>query len=393
MRRIEAWRLEQSKILLDEVQKETRRRRQSIGGAVPRATSDVAMEENAVTMSTVGDGGSGVASTEGGGHEQLGAENNKAREGIWSRFTRTLIRDLMGINDRMLSILLGEGLPDDEDYSFSTPKESTTSVHGKALVPQQIGPQQDSSRQLRILNRIARELGLLVHQLSSHPGAFSTYVRMQQMPMPYAGLPVIPEAAGEGTKSSERESGVSNPSTPVFQPTMRPRNALTDVHSREPQFGPDNIRLKFGEATAEASTLSFTQKEWEQDLDIKLVFKYLRSRFTSRASSSGHFHSTSHLAMSSTQDAAAKVARVRQHHPLVSRSRPAERRVLRLSTPSSPVGIRHAASCASQSAKWSARRSSVSSRHSSRHYWDIGDSVGTGSLITSTGPMGSWGEV
>ncbi|PTB74680.1 hypothetical protein M440DRAFT_6072 [Trichoderma longibrachiatum ATCC 18648] len=52
--------------------------------------------------------------------------------------------------------------------------------------------------------------------------------------------------------------------------------------------------------------------------------------------------------------------------------------------------MRHHSSCASQSTRRSARRSSVSSRH----YWDIGGSIGTGSMIAAApnAPMGSWGE-
>jgi hypothetical protein len=134
----------------------------------------------------------------------------------------------------------------------------------------------------------------------------------------------------------------------------------------------------------------FTQEEWERDLDIKLVFKYLRSHFSSRPTSITVSGGTSHLATSSTLDSAAKAARVRLHHPLVSgRTRPVERRTFKVTSPSSPVALRHASSCASQSTRRSARRSSVSSRH----YWDIGSSLGTGSVVASNGPMGSWGEV
>ncbi|KAJ3472790.1 hypothetical protein NLG97_g10716 [Lecanicillium saksenae] len=95
------------------------------------------------------------------------------------------------------------------------------------------------------------------------------------------------------------------------------------------------------------------------------------------------------MATTSMQDAAARVARVRQHHPLIARARPMERRPFRAVTPSSPIAARPRSSCASQSTRRSARRSSTSSRH----YWDIGGSLGTGSMIGPQGPMGSWGEV
>src|SRR5690606_3492089 len=79
---------------------------------------------------------------------------------------------------------------------------------------------------------------------------------------------------------------------------------------------------------------TFTQEEWERDLDVNLAFRYLRSRFSSsRSGSSPSGGGTSHLATSSTQDIAAKAARVRAHHPLVARGARAgvERRAFKVS--------------------------------------------------------------
>ncbi|GAW25270.1 hypothetical protein SAMD00023353_0400370 [Rosellinia necatrix] len=305
-------------------------------------------------------------------HDQNADDSSESGDGVWSRITRKVIQDLMGVDGKILSILFGEALPDEQDLS-TTPKASVI-------------PLLDSTWQVKMLERVAKELGLLVHQLSEHPGAFSTFSRIQQMPIPYAGLAVIPESASDpAPESTAREE----PTTmPEFRPTIPTSSRPIDIpQARHPSSSAHNTPQSQAD-----SGITFTQEEWEQDLDIRLVFRYLRSRFLPRASSSNGLSSTPHSATPtlSAQDVAAKAARIRQHHPLVSRSRNVERRKSKSTTVSNPALLRPASSCASQSTRRSVRRSSCSS---SRHYWDIGGSVGTGSMIATTGPMGSWGEI
>lgn len=364
MQRIEAWRLEHSRILLDEIHKETRRRRQSQSSSRPRNMSEAVQSRDGSSHATAG-------STSMPWHDEPTTESSD-EQGFFARITRKVIRDIMGIDERMLSILLGESLPEDDDLS-STPKAAAP-----VAMPAS-NADDESAWQLQVLDRVARELGILVHQLSPHPGAFSTYARLQQMPLPYAGLPVIPEATVDPTPTSAaNEASIHQPE---FKPTVPSSVRPMSIPGQRSQ----------PESSTQSTAGAFTQEEWEQDLDVKLVFRYLRNRFSPRSASGPSFSSgTSHLATCSTQDMAAKAARVRQHHPLVARTRPpAERRTFKATAPPSPVAMRHASSCASQSTRRSARRSSVSSRH----YWDIGGSMGTGSVIAPTGPMGSWGEV
>ncbi|KAM0281576.1 hypothetical protein ACHAQH_003445 [Verticillium albo-atrum] len=378
IQRIEAWRLEQSRILLEEIHKETRRRRQSQSSAMPqsqtRGVSTVPLAEIIASERAQPD--------DMDWHDEASPDNDEDR-GIFARLTRKVIRDLIGIDERVLAILLGEALP--EDDMSTTPKAedlAKTPTHDTTDA---------SSWQLQILDRVARELGLIVNQISPHPhpGAFSTYTRMQQMALPYAGLPAIPEAMAD---SSHNQGAVdASIKMPEFKPTVPHQAQPMDIPGVRCFADGAHAALPRSEPNATAS-VAFTQSEWEQDLDVKLVFRYLRSRFTTRSPSTPTFTSgTSHLATCSTQDSAAKAARVRQHHPLVGRTRPpAERRTFKATAPASPAAVkRHASSCASQSTRRSARRSSVSSRH----YWDIGGSLGTGSIIASAGPMGSWGEV
>ncbi|KAI0012325.1 hypothetical protein F4779DRAFT_85481 [Xylariaceae sp. FL0662B] len=379
MRRIEAWRLEQSRYLLERIQKETRRRRRSAASTLGARQVEKEVE-GVATLSATGDmtGSRGGESDDWHDHDAVELETD--HESIWGRITRKVIRDLLGIDDKSLSILVGEALPDEEDLS-STPKASATPVPQQQEDEAMEDPV-DSGWQLRMLERVAKELGLLVHRLSEHPGAFSTYTRVTQMHIPYAGLPSIPESISDPT--TDAKAAESPAAIPEFRPTIGTQVRPINI----PQAQPSQAH---SQKQVDNSGVSFTQEEWEQDLDIRLVFRYLRSRFMSRSSSAtGGVSGNSHLATSGTQDAAAKAARVRQHHPLLSRSRATERRKSKATTPSSPVLFRHASSCASPSTRRSMRRGSGST---SRHYWDIGGSVGTGSLIVATGPMGSWGEV
>ncbi|KAK4158573.1 hypothetical protein C8A00DRAFT_39289 [Chaetomidium leptoderma] len=396
--RIEAWRLEQSQLLLEDIRKETRRRRQS-EASLRKVQQGIGMPQEAPGRSVADEEAADINLSGADWHDQDEPTSSGTRPGLWSRIARKVICDLMGIDDKLLAMLFGDAVSDDGMLS-STPKVSATDAAYPASGRLESESRHDSEWQLRMLDRISRELGVLVHQMSTHPGAFSTYARVQNMAMPYAGLPVIPEAQVDVSDGCGQRMDDSVPSMPQFKPTVgRP----ADTRSARPSEPPTPSAPSAPEIAPTDSQYGFTQQEWEQDLDIRLVFRYLRSRFGSSRPTPPPFSSgTSHLA-TSTQDVAAKAARVRQHHPLVShhththgyhRPRPVERRTFKATVPSSPVAMRHApGSCASQSTRRSARRSSISSRPSSRHYWDIGGSIGTGSVIASTGPMGSWGEV
>jgi len=384
IRWIESWRLEQSRLLLDEVEKETRRRQQqqhqhSSGSAASTKSISKTRAEEIAAFDALGDQTDDVVDNGEDWHEQAHPEPADGQEGVWGRITRKVIRDILGIDDRMLSVLMGETLADEEDLS-TTPRASSIAV-SSGTTERPAGSLTQLDWQDRALERIAKELGLLVHQLSEHPGAFTTFSRVQHAPLPYAGLPSIPESvlAAQTAINTATDASVA---MPEFKPTIGTQTRPIDVPTSRaaPQATP--------QTTVDNSGASFTQEEWEKDLDIRLVFRYLRSRFMSRPSSA---NGGSALNTASSQDIAAKAARVRQHHPLVSRARPADRRNFKAAGPASPVLFRPASSCASQSTRRSVRRGSGSS---SRHYWDIGGSVGTrSSIVATSGPMGSWGEV
>jgi hypothetical protein len=376
-RRIEEWRLEQSRALLDELQRETRRRRQSISTGRASSVRDYRAEEIA-TLGSVSDTGTQAREE---------TEQKDESESFWTRITRRVIQDLMGIDDRLLSIIFGEALPEEFQLEATAARPSAEEI--SALTRD---VKNDSSWEYRLLDRIARELGLLVNQLSDHPGAFSTYLKVQQAPLPYAGLPIIPEAVVDTTE--EVQTPMDSSSSPFFQPTIPASPKPIDIGGPSIRPGGDDTDSTppstfpvRGYQESDDAQIGFTKEEWEKQLDIGLVFSYLRSRFTSRKTPTAAF---THKA-STQQDAAARAARVRQHHPLVTRPKVTERRAsYRVVVPASPIQQRRrSSSCASQSTKKSALRTSGSSRH----YWDINGSVGSGSLIVSTGAMGAWGEV
>ncbi|CCC12335.1 hypothetical protein SMACR_05513 [Sordaria macrospora] len=477
-RRIEAWRLEQSKLLLERIRKETRRRQSQTSLRTVNSARSVDDKAASVLGQLDQDDTASLASDDWHDHDDeykaqssstetlKEAVNKETSEGIIGR-TREAICSLIGVDDRLLAILLGEALPDEEELS-TTPTASTT-----MNVDSQVQTSEDSTWQLRMLNRIAKELGMLIHQLSTspHPGAFSTYTRVQQMPLPYAGLPVIPEASAVTNNDSvSRDDSDVASNMSQFKPTItQPATAseqgqasaatpaLSEVTSSKLTTStgpaPSDVTSTTGAAPPTTTTPSvsqqqkptFTQDEWEQELDIGLIFRYLRSRFSpsSRPPSPTSFSgpsltpsSSSIFATASTADLAAKAARVRQHHPLMSHHRrPPATRTFKVSTPSGASSIitsptnaaaaaaaavvsvmrQRAGSCASQSTQRSAanrttgrgsvkRRNSGASTatgrvsHGSRHYWDFpmgpGGSVKGGSVVAGAGGgMGSWGEV
>lgn len=370
VRRIEKWRMEQSRVLVDEIQRETRRRKQSMSSE-RRSVVDQAQEDEA-TLSNV----------------EVESESDR---GFWNRITRRVIRDLIGIDDDLLSIIFGESLP--EELS-STPTTDT-------LIPTTYD---HSSWEYKLLERIARELGILANQISTseqHPGAFSAYLRTEQIPLPYAGLPleVIPETAPKTA-----DEAPSSPVEPGFQPTLPAPIPIPASTSLAP----------YADATPTDRHTILTQEEWERDLDIKTIFRYLRAKFSSPSDDSPlstfgradlSTNGTGHLATASTADSAARAARVRQTHPLINgKVRPkAINKTWKVSVPAGGVtggGIRlrrSSSSCATServAVGWGSGKGKRSA--SERHYWDWGNSsVEGGSLVGAAGGtgVGGWGEV
>jgi hypothetical protein len=376
--------MEQSRVLLDEIERETRRRQISRGGSVVTRSEAVEMEEESVTMG-VGELREGSNADAEESSEKVEDEN----ESFWQRITRRVIRDLIGIDDSLLSVLFGESLPDEGDEetaATNTPNELRT-------VGDVDGFLNASTWGDRLLERIARELGTLVNHLSSHPGAFSSYLRTQYQHQK------TPSSSTPTTRSKRHSRGFAQPTTPPvsFQSTLDPHFIPTLPPKTQTSLSPSvshaalwGIEEASEEASlsdtdeilahrAEAELLRREREYWERELDLKTVLRYIRSRLTTPK----HPPHSPNTAINTTATAAyPRETMVRQHHPLISHY------VRRQRNSTSMVGIRRPSSgCASQSTREKANHSG-----SSRHYWDLGGSVGSVVGPGSAVGVGSWGE-
>lgn len=320
-------------------------------------------------------------------HDEMDGET----ESFWKRFTRRVIRDIIGIDEPLLSIICGESLPS----GTTTPSRplvneqgAISCANGDILAAFHSHPPWED----RLFDRIARELGTLVHQLSEHPGAFSTFFRAQQA-TDYAGFtPALTEPDSRASVIPDT-ANLASTTNHQFSPTLQ----QTDASTHAALWGIEEEQAGFSDPEEvlahrlEAERLKRERDYWEKELDVKMVFGFLRNRFVPSSRS----NTSRNIATSSTQDPAARAALIRHHHPLVSRSHEQrlhlQRRRGSLLLPhhrSTSLGSvkRPGSSCASQSTK---KRGSGSSRN----YWDLGGSVGSGSAIGASAGIGVWGEV
>ncbi|KAL4867442.1 hypothetical protein BDV12DRAFT_171437 [Aspergillus spectabilis] len=393
--RIEQWRMDQSRALLHEIEKATRKRRNSrFSGSTAEVVSQPRASDRSPSVRAM------PLEQETPSVEQAVDED----ESFWQRITQKVIRDLIGIDESLLSVIFGETLPesDEQDKSEKTDME----LRMDEILNQELDSvSSDQDRwETKLLQRIARELGVLVHQLCEHQGAFTTYLTMaNDIPNQYAGIPLssLPEesnilSASTGRTAETTSNGASMLS-PQFVPTLQDQNrehaAQWGIEDEEP---PNRTASGSTEQLSEPARQQQEKEYWERELDIMMVFRYLRNRFGRRSS-----NADAHNTRRASQDASRRAAIIRQHHPLVARAHSRSQAQMRrqYSGPtgvSSPV-LRHrrpSSSCASQSAKMTAISSHRTLTGSSRNYWDIGGSVDSGSAIApAPSGIGAWGDV
>ncbi|KIW73583.1 hypothetical protein PV04_01687 [Phialophora macrospora] len=358
--RIEKWRIEQSQALMDEVERETRSR-------LRRGSRQSTYQE---TLASINEDVLGSTPKQSHYLSQPD-EGPEESEPFWRRITRRFIRDVIGIDEPLLSVIFGESLPEEAFEQRPSSNNALPTIPEQMPVGRNI---EDSKWRDKLLQRIARELGVFVHQLSPHPGAFATYSRSPD----YAGMPVLMshpkrQDSVPTTVEPRVQDTVSSAMTPNFPPTVR-----DPAHAESWGFEEDPVP-----ATSPLNSSRSLQQEreyWERELDLKMVFRYLRDRFVSRSSVQSPQASRQPI-----EDAATRTAIIRQHHPLIARAQRSPVRVRRESRTSIK---RPASSCASESVR-SSRKASLVMSGSSRNYWDIGGSVGSGSILASGG---AWGE-
>ncbi|KAL6150511.1 hypothetical protein ACJQWK_00540 [Exserohilum turcicum] len=419
--RIERWRLEQSKALLEEIERETRRRRRMsmVSATRGRRESATSIQQRPLP-STV----SHIAQSVSDGQSDS-SEDGSDNLSFWQRITRRVIRDLIGLDEDTLSVIFGESLP--EASSTPTPGSPMQFSADKALLDAGIDPSRlsdDDAWQTKLLERVAVELGTLVNQLSEHPGAFSTYQRTQSVP-DFVGLtPVRSNTTLASDPTSSRPASsqpTTSPASAQFAPTF-PAQA-SHIYSEASLWGIeeepseanvlDSSLAHPAPTTNIAEELAREREYWEREIDVKMIFTFLMKRFSSRHASMPAPPSESIRTSSAPQSAAPdnsnknnmssarRAAIIRQHHPLVNRTTTDARlptsssaHVARESSSSSSSRrftayyapptqglrekskMRSASSCASQSTK-----KSKPSGGSARNYWDLGGSVGSGSVL------------
>ncbi|KAI1005095.1 hypothetical protein K3495_g3120 [Podosphaera aphanis] len=374
IRRIEMWTLQQSRVLVDEIKRESRREQNTMNGPSSQ-TKNLETEDASSSVDNI-----------------KTKTSDPEREAFWKRITRRFIRDLIGIDDNLLSVLFGESLPYDSGISSST----APSILNSSI-------QKDHySWEVKLIERIAHELDILAHHMTDSSASSKGHLYSQDTPLSYAGLPIIPETKLPNENTALESSYTSNSSVPEFNPTIQ-----TSIHAQPTD-------------TVEPISQGLTREDWERDLDLKMVFKYIRDRVTNNFCPSSSTLSTTlisspnRLSTTNTAANAARAARVRQQHPLVSGKRLTPNlqqpgRTWRVSVPTGSSGgcivgssamgtVSGKANVASGTPRNRRESSSYSGERifhsgSSRHYWDWAGSVGSGNAVAGIGAMESWGEV
>ncbi|KAI9652832.1 MAG: hypothetical protein M1831_006357 [Alyxoria varia] len=417
--RIEHWRMDQSRAIIEEIERQSRRRRRlSMLSAASNSaghTQNRSIQHPSTTESTT----SVLARR---------TEDSEEPQSLYGRVTRCLIRDILGLDDTILSYIFGEALPEEDASQIDQP-----SIPDQPQDQQSEGDLQlmtsKGSWEEKLVALVARELGHLVHRLVEHPGAFTTYLQTQQ-PLPYAGLPSssgttgkIPEVPLHSPIPSKEKSHVPTSPSFEFQPTLKHRQRRTSSGTVDPSlFGIDERQQETPKASnplTESARLQHEKQYWEQNLDVKLVFSFIRDRFITSARSHSHKPSNTSTTCSTPRpapsthprapstsvnnstDSLRRAALIKHQHPLVSRNLTSATSAASIPRPSPILGRRHnhfdedtASSCASQSTKRSKTRHSGSlSLGSSRNYWDLGGGSGSLDGMGGLGLGGTWGEV
>ncbi|MDI1489916.1 MAG: hypothetical protein OHK93_001115 [Ramalina farinacea] len=394
--RIEKWRLDHSRILLDEIEKQTRQRRFSVLSQHSR---------HAETVSPT------VRTTDHTDHtdhplvepqaQDPKASPVEASESMIERITRRVIRDFIGLDDAMMSVIYGESLP-----------EETQSVQARPSTPSpSITPAiKARSWESRLLNRLARELGMLFDQLTDPTGPLNSPSTSTPSHADYAGIPIT-----ERTSSRTHPRGSSllrpiiSPTSPSFdfnalkQTPTSPTAAAADSHHAS-LWGIEEEPAHPSSSSSHNTT--DPQEYWSQPPNLRTVFRLLHSHFTSPALRRPTTPPPNkNIATTSTPDSLRRAAIIRQHHPLTSKLSSSSNNPLNSNSHYYHTASRYSGSyCGSQSLRRAggSRRGggsmttySMGAGSSSRNFWDLGGQPGPGSsgVVGGGGGLGMWGEV
>ena len=280
--RVERWRLEQSRTLLEGIGRETRRLRRL------SRTRSRARPDGLCNSRSEGTGSIVLQQATSLSNDAEDVSDERGSEGLLRRFTRRVIRDLLGIDDDVLAVIFGE------DYMLEgaeTEPPTAASSSGDLVHRRDMGMFGSKVWQHRLLERIARELGTLVHQMCQHPGSFSTYLQTQEIP-PYVGSTVVLHAGrvpvSETLEERERDERTeSSLQTSAFFPPTLPDHQILISDTDASMWGveqdaPNKGNTVHHNGEEEAKALRQEREYWERELDIKMVFGFFKNRFSSR---------------------------------------------------------------------------------------------------------------
>lgn len=382
MSRIDRWRTEHSRILLEEVERATRKnpslRQELHKGVLP----DTALQRNTGKNSSR-PSAPGRSHLSNPGTDAGYAEDD---ENLWYRIVRVIVRDLVGIDETTLAMIFGEALLGDEAQFRRNTSPGRTHLSSQDMVHWS-----SSKSSLMFLETVSRGLIASLRRVAQSPAAVGSPIN--PLNLDYAGMPIARpyiarSAAPLAGQPEQVEVNAESTPTPHFAPTLdeRPQSVTSD-------FGHAAL-WGIEEEPAESLSTTHDREYWEQTPSIKTIFRLLHQHFTARRRpllTLGTFSSgkPSNVATISTSDSVRRAAVIRQHHPLISCQ-------IRRSSANNLLSHAHRHHGSYTNTLWS--ESSLASVNgckskrgsgSSRNYWDLRGSIGSGSM----GGMGVWGEV
>ncbi|KAF3285333.1 hypothetical protein TWF970_010401 [Orbilia oligospora] len=384
--RIQAWRMEQSRILLDEIERATK------GRLGLRQTEAERLEEDMATMSDVG-----LEEA----NERALADDAVDNATFWERIRRKLVQDIMGLDDMVLQIIFGEALPAEFEKSISG-ASTPTATEGTGL------KRMDAMWEERLFERLARELGVLAQYYTPDvaKAAFSTYVTGGAQDS--TGVPSIaakPRSIGPGTPlyalypslRSSTSFSTLDPlsSTRQFRPTIDGEDD-TDSHAANWGIEDRPLTSSLHSASSEARVdAEIVREYWEKELNVRMLFSYLKSKLataptaiqaspataptTRRPSASSTATARTVPAINYRYSSASLNQPLHQQHPLISHAQTVNnttkaKRISPIASLTSVLGV-------------VASKGTVSSKH----FWDVGSTVGSSRSSCVGGPV--WADV
>ncbi|KAF8248563.1 hypothetical protein K440DRAFT_624970 [Wilcoxina mikolae CBS 423.85] len=374
--RIQKWRMEQGHALIDEVERARRWRRRSSskshrsGRMVFDCKSDETRRIKVLTDHAAENSQPCLAPVSNPVTKAQTEEVETSKETFWKRVTRSFVRDLFGSDDLLEVICFGDSIP--------------VEVRNNDSPDEEMNRQQDVEK--RVFNRIAKELGELLHLYTQHPsgiGAFSTKRRSfheqaedgRHKTLQLLSNQRLPGSCAFPNERQHSDSFLNLASDHVsghqsqISPTMTSRQEEEEEASNEEHWGIE-------EGSDDLTSPQVQQEYWEQELDLRLVFSFFKSRFYGLTCPA--------MPMTST------VTPLHHHHPLINRKQTTTHQ--RTSAPLSKLvsstasgqgfvgavkGTTIARRCASHERASGDKRTSESSCRMRGYYWDVSTSVGS----------------